>query len=144
MTASSRVMADRSRGNPQGIAPVEDERDATESPDAYERIMRGVNVGERTRSPGQHRGTPNYHPCIRRSALLGVSPAGRLRQAPIDPILTATVAITHVLLCALDRMSGSTGPPVGMPEYAANPCRGELRCVGDRSDGVAVGEGSLD
>jgi hypothetical protein len=32
-------MADRSRGNLQGIAPAEDERDATESPDADERIM---------------------------------------------------------------------------------------------------------
>ena len=51
-------MADRSRGSPRGIAPAEDERDATESPDADERITRGVNVGERTRSPREQRTEP--------------------------------------------------------------------------------------
>jgi hypothetical protein len=47
-------------GKPRGIAPAEDERDATESPDADERIMRGMNVGERARSPGEQRTEPAF------------------------------------------------------------------------------------
>jgi hypothetical protein len=43
-----------------------------------------------------------------------------------------------------NRVSGSTRPPVGMTEYAADSCRGEPRCFGNRGDGAAVSECSLD
>ena len=41
-------------------------------------------------------------------------------------------------------MGGSTGPSVGMSEYAADSCRGEPCRFGDRADGVAVRERSSD
>lgn len=67
-----------------------------------------------------------------------------LRHAGDGPVLAATVPVIHILHGGPDRVGGSTGPSVGVTEYAANPRRGEPCCFGDPADGVAVSERSRD